>query len=200
MGGYHAYGIHPDRLFGVGALAHRGLSPLHRGLVRGSFPAPHHHDPNETLPNFLIWVMVVFPSPDTAGERLRDQRFLRAGGAAALSTPPDVAASLLPVVAAPVRAWTKVPTGSRAPFCSLTLSGLDSVEPPQVDWRIFVVLGFRRRESHGRELLVGRGRGTVESGMVSEIVVLAWTTQPIRSGSGGVSDVFHIPGPTPNLV
>ena len=30
-------------------------SPLHRGLVRGSFPAPHHHDPNETLPNFSIW-------------------------------------------------------------------------------------------------------------------------------------------------
>ena len=26
--------------------------PLHRGLVRGSFPAPHHHDPNEMLPNF----------------------------------------------------------------------------------------------------------------------------------------------------
>ena len=33
--------------------------PLHRGLVRGSFPAPHHHDPNEMLPNFQIWVMVV---------------------------------------------------------------------------------------------------------------------------------------------
>ena len=32
---------------------------LHRGLVRGSFPAPHHHDPNEMLPNFQIWVMVV---------------------------------------------------------------------------------------------------------------------------------------------
>ena len=47
--------------------------------MRGSFPAPHHHDPNETLPNFQIWVMVVFPSPVTAGERLRDQRFLRAG-------------------------------------------------------------------------------------------------------------------------
>ena len=26
--------------------------------MRGSFPAPHHHDPNETLPNFPIWVMV----------------------------------------------------------------------------------------------------------------------------------------------
>ena len=25
-------------------------------------------------------------------------------------------------------------------------------------------------------------------------------TQAIRSGSGGVSRVFHIPGPTPNLV
>ena len=54
-------------------------SPLQRGLVRGSFPAPHHHDPNKTLPNFQIWVMVVFPSSNTAGERLRDQRFLRAG-------------------------------------------------------------------------------------------------------------------------
>ena len=32
--------------------------PLHRGLVRGSFPAPHHHDPNEMLPNFVFWVMV----------------------------------------------------------------------------------------------------------------------------------------------
>ena len=53
--------------------------PLHRGLVRGFFPAPHHHDPNETLSNFQIWVMVVFPSPVTAGERLRDQGFLRAG-------------------------------------------------------------------------------------------------------------------------
>ena len=47
--------------------------------MRGSFPAPHHHDPNETLLNFQIWVMVVFLSPVTAGERLRDQRFLRAG-------------------------------------------------------------------------------------------------------------------------
>ena len=47
--------------------------------MRGSFPAPHHHDPNKTLPNFQIWVMVVFLSPNTAGERLRDQRFLRAG-------------------------------------------------------------------------------------------------------------------------
>ena len=28
----------------------------------------------------------------------------------------------------------------------------------------------------------------------------AWSTQPIRSGSGGMSRVFHIPGPTPNLV
>ena len=47
--------------------------------MRGSFPAPHHHDPNKTLPNFQIWVMVVFLSSNTAGERLRDQRFLRAG-------------------------------------------------------------------------------------------------------------------------
>ena len=37
--------------------------PLHRGFVRGSFPAPHHHDPNEMLPNFQIWVMVVSHSP-----------------------------------------------------------------------------------------------------------------------------------------
>ena len=29
-------------------------SPPYRGLVRGSFPAPHHHDPNEMLPNFCI--------------------------------------------------------------------------------------------------------------------------------------------------
>ena len=28
--------------------------------MRGLFPAPHHHDPNETLPNFQIWVMVGF--------------------------------------------------------------------------------------------------------------------------------------------
>ena len=52
---------HSYQLFGVGALAHRGL-PLHRGLVRGSFPAPHHHDPNEMLPNFAFWVMVAAPS------------------------------------------------------------------------------------------------------------------------------------------
>ena len=30
-----------------------GSSP-YRGLVRGSFPAPHHHDPNKMLPNFCI--------------------------------------------------------------------------------------------------------------------------------------------------
>ena len=35
---------------------------LHRGLVRGSFPAPHHHDPNEMLPNFAFWVVVAAPS------------------------------------------------------------------------------------------------------------------------------------------
>ena len=42
--------------------------------MRGSFPAPHHHDPNKTLPIFQIWVMVVFLSSNTAGERLRYQR------------------------------------------------------------------------------------------------------------------------------
>ena len=46
------------RLFGVGALAHRGLLPL-QGLVRRSLPAPHHHDPNETLLIFAFWVVVV---------------------------------------------------------------------------------------------------------------------------------------------
>ena len=46
------------QLFGVGApLRSRSpcaswAPPLHRGLVRGSFPAPHHHDPNEMLPQF----------------------------------------------------------------------------------------------------------------------------------------------------
>ena len=30
--------------------------------MRGSFPAPHHHDPNEMLPNFAFWVMVAAPS------------------------------------------------------------------------------------------------------------------------------------------
>ena len=48
-----------------------------------------------------------------------------------------------------------------------------------------------------RELHDGRGRGTVESCMVADIVVCGVATQPIRSGSGGVSRVFHIPGPTP---
>ena len=36
--------------------------PLHRGLVRESLNAPHHHDPNEMLPNFAFWVMVAAPS------------------------------------------------------------------------------------------------------------------------------------------
>ena len=58
----------PDQLFGVGALAHRGLPPFIRGFVRGSFPAPHHHDPNETLPNFQIWVMVGSSSTASHGE------------------------------------------------------------------------------------------------------------------------------------
>ena len=51
--------------------------PLHWGLVPGSFPAPHHQDPNETLLNFQIWVMV-----DANGgcRRLRSH-FLRAYGA-----------------------------------------------------------------------------------------------------------------------
>ena len=47
----------PDQLFGVGALAHRGLPPFIGGLCGDHSPAPH-HDPNETLPNFQIWVMV----------------------------------------------------------------------------------------------------------------------------------------------
>ena len=34
-------------------------SPPYMGLVRGSFPAPHHHDPHKMLPNFAFWVMVV---------------------------------------------------------------------------------------------------------------------------------------------
>ena len=49
--------------------------PLHWGLVRGSFPAPHHHDPNETLPNFAFWVMVAAHSCQTVqhsdGDSLR---------------------------------------------------------------------------------------------------------------------------------
>ena len=49
--------ILPDQLFGVGALAHRGLSPFIGGLC-GDHSPHHHHDPNETLPNFPIWVMV----------------------------------------------------------------------------------------------------------------------------------------------
>ena len=28
----------------------------------GSLPAPHHHDPNEMMPNFAFWVMVAAPS------------------------------------------------------------------------------------------------------------------------------------------
>ena len=60
-----------DQLFGVGALAHRGLPPLHRGLVRGSFPAPHHHDPNEMLPNFAFWVMVAAHSSAPIGHLTR---------------------------------------------------------------------------------------------------------------------------------
>ena len=38
MGGYHAYGIHPDRLFGVGALAPRGLPPFIGGLCGDHSP------------------------------------------------------------------------------------------------------------------------------------------------------------------
>ena len=38
MGGYHAYGIHPDRLFGVGALAPRGLHPFIGGLCGDHSP------------------------------------------------------------------------------------------------------------------------------------------------------------------
>ena len=49
--------------------------PLHRELVRGSFPAPHHHDPNEMLPNFAFWVMVAAHSCQTVqhsdGDSLR---------------------------------------------------------------------------------------------------------------------------------
>ena len=46
-------------------------------------------------------------------------------GAAALSTPPDVAASLLPVVAALVRAWIRVPTGSQSLMAKLASHGGD---------------------------------------------------------------------------
>ena len=53
-----------DQLFGVGALAHRGLPPFIGGLCGDHSPAPHHHDPNETLPNFPIWVMVGSSSPE----------------------------------------------------------------------------------------------------------------------------------------
>ena len=53
-----------DQLFGVRALAHRGLLPFIGGLCGDHFPAPHHHDPNETLPNFPKWVMVGSSSTD----------------------------------------------------------------------------------------------------------------------------------------
>ena len=79
--------------------------------MRGSFPAPHHHDPNKTLPNFQIWghggvSLGKHRRRATARSTLPSRR-----SAAAFSTHPDVAASLLPVVAAPVHAWIRVPTG-----------------------------------------------------------------------------------------
>ena len=68
-------------------------SPLHRGLVRGSFPAPHHHDPNKTLPNFPVWVMVGSSSTDVFGSLLRFGQFW-----AHLHVRPSV---FLPYLAAP---------------------------------------------------------------------------------------------------
>ena len=219
--------------------------------------------------------MVVFPSPITAGERLRDQRFLRAGVRLRyqrLQTlrrpcyrllrhrsvlgpefrqdhrasgpswplmaeighylegiiPPTVHLVLLAVFMTVGDAGTPWSPQffSPATFESQRLTN----DSPMVDrshhirsrsrfsrslsWALsFSLLGCLRSASLGcsrtsavswrvrrRDLLNGRGRGTVESGMVFEFVVLAWTTQPFRSGSGGVSRVFHIPGPTPNLV
>ena len=46
-----------DQLFGVGALAHRGLTPFTGGLC-GDLSPHHHHDPNKMLPNSAFWVMV----------------------------------------------------------------------------------------------------------------------------------------------
>ena len=66
MGGYHAYGIHPDRLFGVGALAPRGL-PFIGGLCGDLSPHRTTMTQTKRCPNFKF------------GSRLRDQRFLRAG-------------------------------------------------------------------------------------------------------------------------
>ena len=48
-----------------------GSSPFIGGLCGGSFPAPHHHDPNEMLPNFQIWVMVASHSPIARRGRCR---------------------------------------------------------------------------------------------------------------------------------
>ena len=54
-------------------------------------------------------------------------------GAAALSTHPDVAASLLPVVAAPVHAWIRVPMGSQTIRAKLASHGGDWQLP---SWRL----------------------------------------------------------------
>ena len=116
--------------------------------MRGSFPAPHHHDPKtKTLPNFQMWVMVVFPSPVTAGERLRYQRLqtlrrpcyrlLRYRSVLGI-TEPVLFAYAFPAWAFDVESLT-------VESCSLA----EVVAPSKVaKW--------------------------------SEIVVLAWTTQPIR--------------------
>ena len=89
MGGYHAYGIHPDRLFGVGALAPRGLPPFLGGLC-GDL-SPHRTTMTQTkrcpIFKFGSWWCFSRQTPQESDCEINAS---------------FVAASLLPVVAAPV--------------------------------------------------------------------------------------------------
>ena len=56
-----------------------GSSPFIGGLCGDLSPHRTTMTQTKRCPIFKFWVMVVFLSPNTAGERLRDQRFLLAG-------------------------------------------------------------------------------------------------------------------------
>ena len=125
--------------------------------MRGSFPAPHHHDPNKTLPFFSNLghggvSLAKHRRRATVRSTLPSRR-----GAPALSTQPDVAASLLPVVAAPVHAWIGVPTASLTIRANLASHGGDWQFP---SWRLC-------------QAVVGTGLSIVEDSSLQQATLFA---------------------------
>ena len=119
-------------LFGVGALAHRGLPPFTGGLCGDH--SPHRTTMTQTkrcpIFKFGSWWCFSRQSPQESDCEINASRRCGVPATSCCGTGPCLDQSSDGIQSTVLFAYA--------------FRRLDSVEPPQLDWRIFAVLGFRR--------------------------------------------------------